>query len=367
MSSEADRATSSDITRPRRAPCSSRQARFSAFFAPSISASAALSASRRAPRGTRSRSSLTSASRSLRRTSSRANARRESSTVDFPFVGPSSAADGAAASFPRRARDETPETSAAKPALPDAITRPIRTPRVAAGSANSAPANAHATPPTTASGALANPRAAPPAPPPATEAEASSKAVRAPAAPPRHPPVIRSMADWNASPPGMTSETSASSPSETPARVRSNAGCITGAAVAAVRAAAPIAGTAAWNSCSTRRARMPRRIISAEAAAAAALRDMPSTGGPLSGGSGTEGSSGPSPLPADRARPSTADEKNVRRVPSDGDAFNAMRCYFFRAAKKNNRRRASAAERYEFTHHKPVSTRARGPLDGALR
>ena len=80
-----------------------------------------------------------------------------------------------------------------------------------------------------------------------------------------------------------------------------------------------------------------------------------------------QGSSGPSPLPADRARPSTADEKNVRRVPSDGDAFNAMRCYFFRAAKKNNRRRASAAERYEFTHHKPVSTRARGPLDGALR
>jgi hypothetical protein len=58
---------------------------------------------------------------------------------------------------------------------------------------------------------------------------------------------------------------------------------------------------------------MPRRIMSAEAAAAAALRDIPSAGWPLPGASGTEGSSDPSPLLADRAPRTLLTRKTSRQ------------------------------------------------------
>ena len=150
----------------------STQARFNTFFAPSISANAAPSASRRAARHAVA-AEPSSASRSLRRTSC---ARTHAASPPRRASGGLRSRRGfarrdlslqkeARGRRSRRAPSEKPATSAAKPALPEASTRPTRTPRVAAGSANSAPANAHATPPTTASGALANPRA-PPAPPP---------------------------------------------------------------------------------------------------------------------------------------------------------------------------------------------------------
>jgi hypothetical protein len=81
---------------------------------------------------------------------------------------------------------------------------------------------------------------------------------------------------------------------------------------------------------------MPRRIMSAEAAAAAALRDMPSAVWPLPGASGTEGSSDPSPLLADRAPRTLLTRKTSGKV-------SASRCYFFEPAERTETTRWRAA------------------------
>ena len=72
----------------------------------------------------------------------------------------------------------------------------------------------------------------------------------------------------------MTSDTFESRPSATPRRVVANAGSVATAAVAAVSAAAPTTGTAAWKSSTLCRADRALRISAAADAAAAARRDI---------------------------------------------------------------------------------------------